>query len=84
VFSEENILKIKNITDSKIKISIDGLYYLITILTENDIKFTVLIYSRPENDYTEIVSYKEFNKFEEYFEEFKDVNKYENKIISLK
>lgn len=53
--------QIKNIFESTVRISADGLYYRIKAETLIGVRFIILVYVKPEDDYVEILSYESLN-----------------------
>lgn len=59
--SKSNLGGVKRITQVKNRVGSDGLYYDVSFESNNGNTYIVTIYYRPEDDYSEVLSFEQAN-----------------------
>lgn len=60
-FPRDKLGQVNSIIDANMKLSSEGFYYQLYLSTVSLNEYNVIIYQKPEDNYTEIISYEQVN-----------------------
>lgn len=60
-FPRDKLGQVKTIIDANMKLSSEGFYYQLYLSTASSNEYNVIIYHKPEDNYTEVISYEQVN-----------------------
>lgn len=60
-FPRDKLGQVKTIIDANMKLTSEGFYYQLYLSTVSSNEYNVIIYYKPEENYTEVISYEQVN-----------------------
>ena len=60
-FSRDKLGQVRRIVEANLKITSEGFYYQLIVETSASNQYNVIVYQKPEDNYTEIISYEQIN-----------------------